>query len=145
MLLSQRSLGNVCLFFATVFLPSLVQADHHKWWPLVHGCSCQEMVCPRCHCRATLEEVKKENTCFKVECKAICVPKVRLPWQKLCTPKCAKVKYVHVMRKAKYECKSCKKKFTPVCCEPCGCCNRIDTATTDSLKSVPRFPPLAER
>lgn len=84
-----------------------------------HRCCVDE--CPRCHCKVTIEEAKEKKTCFEVTCEPICIPRVHFPWEKCCAPKCARVKYVHVVKKETYECKKCHYKFEPVCCEPCGC------------------------
>lgn len=77
--------------------------------------------CPNCasFCKVEVETVKEKKTCWEVECKPICIPKVTLPWQKCCTPKCAKMKYVRVLKKEEYECEHCQYKFTPVCDEDC--------------------------
>jgi len=77
--------------------------------------------CPNCakFCKVETETVKEKKYCWDVECKPICIPKVTLPWQKCCTPKCAKMKYVRVLKKEEYECEHCQYKFTPVCDEDC--------------------------
>ena len=84
------------------------------------GCG-QQVQCPSCqkYCKFEMETVKEKKSGWDVECKAICIPKITLPWQKCCTPKCAKMKYVRVLKKEEYECEHCQCKFTPVCDEDC--------------------------
>lgn len=41
---------------------------------------------------------------FDVQCEHICVPRVRLPWQDDCTPRCARVLAVHRLKKETIEC-----------------------------------------
>lgn len=45
------------------------------------GCCVGCFSCPDCRCKLTAEEVEVEKTCFEVECKTICIPKVVFPWQ----------------------------------------------------------------
>ncbi len=84
--------------------------------------TCHEVTCPCCHhvCKLSSEIVKEKNYCWNVECKPICIPRVRFPWEKNCKPKCAKIKYVNVLEKREYECENCTYKWTPVCAD-CGC------------------------
>jgi hypothetical protein len=91
------------------------------------GCSkcssgrCPRVQCPSCekYCKVESEIVKEKKYGWDVECKPICIPKVTFPWQKCCEPKCAKMKYVRVLKKEEYECEHCQYKFTPVCNEDC--------------------------
>jgi hypothetical protein len=80
------------------------------------------IVCPQCHhhCQLEVETVKEKKSCFDVECEAICIPHVKLPWEDCCEPpKCARTRLVHVLVEKDYECERCHYKWTPVCCEPC--------------------------
>lgn len=73
------------------------------------------MACPECDCEVcTLEvkSVKKKKTCFKVEEKVICVPAVRMPWNKCNPPITSKAKTVKVLKKESYECPACSYKWT---------------------------------
>ena len=87
------------------------------------GCSTGCATCPQCNasCQLEIKQGKEKKSCFKTECKTICIPKVRFPWQKCCEPRCAKAKTVKVLKKHSYECPKCEYKWTPV---PCGngCC-----------------------
>ncbi|MHB0955469.1 MAG: hypothetical protein ACYC0X_03730 [Pirellulaceae bacterium] len=80
-----------------------------------------EVCCPNCHhvCQFSWEKEKVTKHCWRTECKPICIPTITFPWQDGCAPKCARVKYVNVLKKHEYECERCKYKFTPVCTE-CG-------------------------
>ena len=88
------------------------------------GCKshCGEPIqCPNCanFCKVEVETIKEKKTCWDVECKLICITKVTLSWQKCCAPKCAKMKFVRVLKQEEYECEHCQYKFTPVCDEDC--------------------------
>ncbi|MCA9150884.1 MAG: hypothetical protein KDA92_16345 [Planctomycetales bacterium] len=90
------------------------------------GCGCH-VQCPECsyYCKVEAETEKVKHHCWEVDCKPICVPRVKLPWECGCEPKCAYVKKVHVLKMKEYECEKCKYTFTPVeigCCND-GCCN----------------------
>lgn len=75
--------------------------------------------CPHCGeaCYPTVSKDKETKTCWNVETKTICIPKVRFPWEKDCgkdgkdgcpTPKCGRTKNVNVLMKHEYECSTCK-------------------------------------
>jgi hypothetical protein len=86
-------------------------------------CPPQPVVCPKCnhHCKLDIEKVKEATPCFEVECEAICIPHVKLPWHDCCDPpRCARTRLVNVLVEKEYECEVCKYKWTPVCCEKCG-------------------------
>lgn len=114
--------------------------------------------CSKCDhvCEMTIDHSPKKKTCWRIEYKPICVPKVTFPWQKGCgcgksgkggkgcsgCNGCAKVKYVKVLVKDEYECPSCKCKFTPV---PCGKDGKYIGAPVyesgDEANDVPADPP----
>ena len=54
-----------------------------------------------------VKEEKESRTCFKIECKTICIPPVRLPWQ-ACPPMTATTRKVRVLVEDSYECPKCK-------------------------------------
>ena len=78
--------------------------------------------CPKCQndvCVLDAQCVKEKRTCYEVEQKLICVPKVSLPWRKCekpcggdcasnCRHRCGKTKTVKVLQKKTYECNVCK-------------------------------------
>ena len=83
----------------------------------------EPIVCPNCHhhCELEVETVKEARPCFDVECEAICIPPVKLPWHDCCAPPhCAKTRLIHVLVEKEYECERCLYKWKPVCCEACG-------------------------
>lgn len=83
--------------------------------------------CPQCHnkvCVPTPETIKVKKHCWDVECKDICIPHVRWPWEDCCAPpKCGKVRTVKVLKKVEYECEECGYKWNvqTVDCN-CGAC-----------------------
>lgn len=86
-----------------------------------HGKGGQRAFCPHCGdaCYPTVTKGKETKHCWNVETKAICIPKVRFPWEKSCCdkgcgkdgcvpPKCGRTKYVDILLKHEYECSTCK-------------------------------------
>ena len=66
--------------------------------------------CPQCGekvCKVRWEPTTVDKHCYEVECKDVCIPRFRWPWQMCCDPKCGRVKTVNVMKKVDYTCKSC--------------------------------------
>ena len=91
--------------------------------------------CPNCchECIYTAEKAKETKSCYEVECKEICIPRIVFPWQKCGCGKghkggkgcgdgkggCghnrgAKSKSVRVLVKYEYECSVCEYKWNPV-------------------------------
>jgi len=88
--------------------------------------------CPNCchDCVFSADKEKVTKSCYDVECKDICIPRIVFPWQKgRCTcgkgdkdgkDACclvhngAKTKSVRVLKKYEYECPECKHKWTPI-------------------------------
>ena len=106
------------------------------------GCS----DCPQCKTRCKLEVTKgtEKKTCFKPECKTICIPRIRLPWQSCSEPRCAKTKTVKVLKKHSYECPKCEYKWTVVDCDD-GCAeggSEMPEKTQAAKMKVPT-PPVA--
>ncbi len=68
--------------------------------------SCAEQPCTECESEKTClpESVtqKVKKSCYQIEYKEICIPKVRFPWEKFCEPKCGKVITVKILKKKKY-------------------------------------------
>ncbi|HRX81372.1 MAG TPA: hypothetical protein P5307_20020 [Pirellulaceae bacterium] len=90
-----------------------------------HGKGGHRAYCPHCGdaCYPTVTKGKETKTCWNVESVAICIPKVRFPWESNCgkgcggkdcgkencvPPKCGRTKYVNVLMKHEYECSTCK-------------------------------------
>jgi hypothetical protein len=86
----------------------------------IQGHGCPECGCAVCH--PVQVPVKEKQHCWEVECKQICIPAVRWPWEKCCEPRCGKVKTVKVLKRVDYECTKCgyKWEIQAVDCCPCG-------------------------
>ena len=87
--------------------------------------------CPQCDadvCKLDVKESKSEKSCFKVKTETICIPKVRLPWQKCCPPMTSKTKVVKRLSTHKYECPSCDYKWSVQEKKECDTCNEAVVA-----------------
>jgi hypothetical protein len=65
---------------------------------------CDVNCCVSSVCRPVCKVVPNEKTCYEVVCKQICIPAIRFPWDKCCTPKCGKVRTVHRLATRTYQC-----------------------------------------
>lgn len=82
------------------------------------GCGCRKCgakkacrKCPKCEeecCTLEVKKTEEERTCYKTEQKIVCIPKVRLPWQKCCPTETRKTRTVNTLKKHKYKCPSCE-------------------------------------
>ncbi len=103
--------------------------------------SCHSQGCKTC--RMHVETLKVKKHCYNVECKDICIPPVRFPWQKCCTLKCGKIKTVRVLKKQNYTCEKCGYKWTVECqCSACSSGN-CDTTVQKSVPAAAFKPPRA--
>ncbi|HAH44944.1 hypothetical protein [Gimesia sp.] len=98
-----------------------------------HGCK---------SCRLHVETLKVKKHCFNIECKEVCIPPVRFPWQKCCELKCGKIKTVRVLKKHEYTCEKCGYKWDIE--NLCGACpaGNCETIVPPALKAT-ALPPLA--
>lgn len=97
------------------------------------GCSDCCVTCPQCStscktCKLKVEEGEESKSCWKVECKEICVPRIVWPWQKTCCNPHANngacVKTVKVLVKHSYKCPTCEYSWSPEDgCSGDGCCS----------------------
>ena len=75
--------------------------------------------CPRCENRICVPErvtVKEKKHCWEVECKEICIPGFKGPWQSCCEPPaCGRVRTVKELKKVEYECERCGYRWEPAC------------------------------
>lgn len=98
-----------------------VLAGTQTWAGHCHHC---KVKCPQCECTSCVPvrtEIKDKKHTFEVECKPICIPGWKWPWQSCCEPPpCGHVKSVKVLKKVDYECKRCGWKWEAPCA-PCGC------------------------
>lgn len=94
-------------------------------------------------CRLYVETLKVKKHCYNIECKEICIPPVRFPWQKCCELKCGKIKTVRVLKKHDYTCDKCGYKWVVEC--NCGACTSGNcvTAPQPPVHSANAQPPLA--
>lgn len=96
--------------------------------------------CPVCDhkCNLDVEEIEVDKTCFEVESKVICIPRVVFPWQKAkktacascdscdgrgctsCVHNGARVRKICVAKAKKYKCPACKYTWTAEKKESCG-------------------------
>jgi hypothetical protein len=100
---------------------SVSAGDGHDGKHGDHGKGGHRAFCPHCGdaCYPTVTKGKETKHCWNVESRAICIPKVRFPWESSCCskgcgkegcvpPKCGRTKYVNVLIKHEYECSTCK-------------------------------------
>lgn len=129
---SIKLLKVITFAFATITLTATIQPTQSQAGFGHHGKSNDCCVCPSCQhvCKLTAEKVDEEKTCFDVESKVICIPRVVFPWQKKCNP-CAnngaKLRTVCVLTTDKYKCPKCEytwkaEKRENECCCPNGNC-----------------------
>lgn len=79
------------------------------------SCGCSQ--CPKCEgdiCKLELDKSKITKTRFLTEQESVCVPPVRLPWQKCCPPGKSKTRLVTRLKTEKYECPHCAYKWSLV-------------------------------
>ncbi len=105
------------------------QADAGLWGFKLLDQTGSNCCCPECGhcCKLDAEEVDVEKSCFDVECKTICIPRVVFPWQKkkarsacdacdgcdgrgctACVHNGAKTRTIKVLTTKKYKCPECK-------------------------------------
>ncbi|MCC9599862.1 hypothetical protein LOC67_04745 [Stieleria sp. JC731] len=117
--------------------------------------------CPVCDhtCQLKAEQVEEEKTCFKVESKVICIPRVVFPWQKSkqaacascdscdglgctnCVHNGARLRKICVLKKEKYTCPACKYSWTPV--EKDSCCDSTCAAIPVEMIESHNQPTIA--
>jgi hypothetical protein len=72
----------------------------------VHGHDCPHCGCGVCMPVETV--VKERKHCWEIECKQVCVPGIKWPWDKCCEPpRSGPVKTVKVLKRVEYECEKC--------------------------------------
>ena len=122
--------------------------------------------CPSCDCSLDAKMVDVEKSCFEVETKTICIPRVVFPWQRTkasgpcdscdgsgcatCVNNGAKTRYIKVIKKKKYTCPECKYSWTPnasgscdsACDDGCAKADRSNRKTTQVVSNEVSLPPL---
>ena len=74
---------------------------------------CQK--CPKCQvecCQLEIKTGESKETCFQTEQKIVCIPRVRMPWQKCCPPTKSKTRTVKVLKTHSFKCPSCEYKWS---------------------------------
>lgn len=136
--IAMRSL--VLIVAAFIISQNLARADGGCCKPA--GC-CAPCECAPLVCRPVWETVPVTKTCFDVECKEICIPKVALPWQQGCNhSRCGKVIAVKTLKKREYECGHkcvCVWHVEPVCCAS----DCKPQCSQPQLDAIPLPPPSA--
>ncbi len=123
------------------------------------GCS---LCCPACKhvCKLDAKEVEEDKTCFEVECKVICIPRVVFPWQKKKCNACdscdgqgcnagvhngARTRTIRVLKTKDYTCPKCEYKWSSEPCGGCdGCCDDGCDGCCDATvgTAVPYITPM---
>lgn len=103
-----------------------------------------DVCCPSCRsegaCVLKVEPATEEETCYDVECKEVCIPPVRFPWESCRAPKCGRVRVVARLKQDKREEPTCKYEWL-VACPRCGRPVAKDEAKKESKdKSAPLAP-----
>ncbi len=91
---------------------------------LANGSFASEFGCPCCQscggtCVLKAEQVEEDETCYDVECKEVCIPAVRFPWETCRTPKCGRVRLVTKLKEDKRKTTTCKYEWV-LTCPRCG-------------------------
>ncbi len=74
-------------------------------------------------CVLSSEPTEVKKSCYRVECRDVCIPSIRFPWQKCVdSPRCGKVIRVKVLVDDSRSCPDCKHDWNIV--PICGCCAR---------------------
>jgi len=100
--------------------------------------------CPSCDCSLEAKMVDVEKSCFEVETKTICIPRVVFPWQRkkafgscdscdgrgctTCVNNGAKTRCIRVLKKKRHTCPECKYSWTA---NTSGCCDSGCDGTCD--------------
>ncbi len=113
------------------------------------ACStCRDGKCGRCepvcgHCDAECKTVPVKKTCFEIECKTICVPAVKFPWESCCQTKCGRLRTIRVLKKSEKvigEKTACEWKVHSGDCDHCGdggCCNAVPQSAPGHAPEAP--------
>ncbi len=107
------------------------------------GCPLQ---CPCCGsdkvCRTYAKVDTVEKDCWEVECKEVCIPAIRFPWESCCCrdscdgrssllSKCGRVRTVRVLKQVTSEEDTCTYEHKVECAQ--DCCRRGNGCTSDCL------------
>jgi len=111
----------LALFVSVAGAPALAGDHVQDGKHAAHGKNGRGACCPHCGevCYPTVSKEKETKTCWEIDTKTICIPKVRFPWEAGCCgkgcgkdgcppPKCGRTKCVNVLMEHEYECSTCK-------------------------------------
>lgn len=114
--------------------------------PLYAGPIC----CPCCGsdgaCVLKVEPGVEKETCYEVECKEVCIPPVRFPWESCRAPKCGRVRVVARLKEEKREKEVCKYEWLAMC-PRCGrpVAKEAAKKTDTAIPPAPAKPKSAAR
>ncbi|QDT04060.1 hypothetical protein K227x_24460 [Rubripirellula lacrimiformis] len=155
--------------FAIAFVATLTSAPAQAGCGLHSstrsGCAQCATCCPQCShvCKLDAKEVDAEKSCFEVETKAICIPRVVFPWQRKSCKSCgscdgrgcsscvnngATIRKVKVLKKKKYTCPECEYTWSAEkvdCAGGCsvGCAGGCDSGTVYGSSETSGGPTMA--
>lgn len=92
-------------------------------------------------CKLSTKMEKEKKTCFKAEQVAICIPAVRLPWQKCCPPSKSRTRLITKLKTEKTEVEACVYKWS---IEETNDCGAEPVAAAASKEAAPKEAAPAE-
>ena len=128
------------LIYKGLLAVAIIATTAMSFHPVQAACGTGSACCPKCKtsCSLKAEKVDVEKSCFEVESKTICIPRVVFPWQmpkkksncsscdgygcSTCVNNGATARTVRILKTKKYKCPECK--YTWSAKEPCcsgGC------------------------
>jgi hypothetical protein len=114
-----------------------------------NAAAASEFGCPHCQSEGTCvlkaEQVEEDETCYDVECKEICIPAVRFPWESCRTPKCGRVRVVSKLKEDKRKATTCKYEWVltcPRCGRPASVPKEGENESSSTMKPADRTPPV---
>jgi hypothetical protein len=129
-----REKGIFAMVAAIIMIASVTNAGVRD-----NSCDCTSKTC-----KVEIEYVPVIKECYKTECKEICIPAVRFPWESCCTPKCGKVITIKTLKKETYQCGTkqvCKWSVVPTSCSTSSCA--FDGAPAKKpYEAKPAKPPI---
>lgn len=127
-ILLYRMLFSAVMAVLSTAFPGNVQAGCGRHADKCNSCT---TCCPKCEyeCKLKAAQVDVEKSCFEVESKVICVPRVVFPWQKKascgacdscdgrgcssCFHNGAQIRTIRVLKTKKYKCPACEYVWSP--------------------------------
>ncbi|MEX2560277.1 MAG: hypothetical protein WD403_10205 [Pirellulales bacterium] len=89
------------IFIVATLASAALGADHgHRWFH--RGCG---------SCSLKVEHEAAKQECYEIECKQVCIPPVRFPWQKCHGEACGRVRTVRVLKAEEHDVERCVYKW----------------------------------